>query len=86
MPWIEFKKLAADEHPRVRLEAVRAASFFREPDAVEVVAISAERPSDQYLDFVSMETMKTLQDLRHEGRLPPDTQFHSGILPSLAFS
>jgi putative heme-binding domain-containing protein len=55
-----FKKLAADEHPRVRLEAVRAASFYTAPDAVEVVMKSADRPSDPYLDFVRNETMKTL--------------------------
>ena len=28
-----LKKLAADPHPRVRLEAVRAASFFTVPEA-----------------------------------------------------
>jgi putative heme-binding domain-containing protein len=55
-----FKKLAADEHPRVRLEAVRAASFYTAPDAVEVVMKSGERTSDLYLDFVRNETMKTL--------------------------
>ena len=33
-----LQALAADEHPRVRLEAVRAASFFTVPEAVEVVA------------------------------------------------
>ena len=33
-----LKKLAADAHPRVRLEAVRAASFFTVPEAVEVAA------------------------------------------------
>src|SRR6185436_2525655 len=31
-----FKTLAADENPRVRLEAVRAASFFNAPEALEV--------------------------------------------------
>ena len=31
-----LKKQAADEHPRVRLEAVRAASFFTAPEAIEV--------------------------------------------------
>ena len=37
-----------------------AASFFTVPEAVEVPLIAAERPSDIYLDFVSSETMKTL--------------------------
>ena len=31
-----FQELADDEHPRVRLEAVRAASFFRDGDAADV--------------------------------------------------
>ncbi len=56
-----FKRLAADEHPRVRLEAVRAASFFTAPDAVEVPLIAAELPSDPYLDFVQGETMRVIE-------------------------
>ncbi|HZN34734.1 MAG TPA: HEAT repeat domain-containing protein, partial [Pirellulaceae bacterium] len=55
-----LKKAAADQHPRVRLEAVRAASFFTAPEAVEVPIIAAEYPVDTYIDFVSRETMKTL--------------------------
>src|SRR5438046_2363685 len=53
-----LNKLAADPHPRVRLEAVRAASFLTEPEAIEVPLIAAEQPSDQYIDFVRGETMK----------------------------
>ena len=53
-----MKKLAADEHPRVRLEAVRAASFFDEPEAIEVIPISqTKKPKDQYLEYVRGETM-----------------------------
>src|SRR5262249_52759997 len=52
-----MKKLAADAHPRVRLEAVRAASFFTVPEAVEVVLISQEKPTDKYLDYTRSETM-----------------------------
>ena len=55
-----FRKLAADEHPRVRLEAVRAASFFTVPEAVEIAVIAAEQPQDEYIKFVHGETMKTL--------------------------
>jgi len=39
-----LKGLAADPYPRVRLEAVRAASFYSVAEAVEVPLISAERP------------------------------------------
>lgn len=58
-----LRKLAADEHPRVRLEAVRAASFFNVPEAVEVPEIAAEQPMDIYLEFLRGETMKTLDPI-----------------------
>ena len=35
-----LRKLAADAHPRVRLEAVRAASFFTVPEAIEIPVIA----------------------------------------------
>jgi putative heme-binding domain-containing protein len=56
-----LKRLAADPHPRVRLEAVRAASFLALPEAVEVPVIAAEQPTDEYLDFVRGETLRTLE-------------------------
>lgn len=56
----QLKKLAADPHSRVRLEAVRAASFFKVPEAVEIPLIAMESPSDLYLDFTRGETMRTL--------------------------
>jgi putative heme-binding domain-containing protein len=56
-----LKKLAADPYPLVRLEAVRAASFFPVAEAVEVPLISAEHPTDEYLDYTRNETMKTLE-------------------------
>jgi putative heme-binding domain-containing protein len=57
------RKSAADEHPRVRLEAIRAASFFTVPEAAEVPIIAAEQPSDTYLDFLRGETMRTLDPI-----------------------
>ena len=55
-----LRTVAADEQPRVRLEAVRAASFFTVPEAAEVAFISAEKPSDPYLDYTRAETIKAL--------------------------
>jgi putative heme-binding domain-containing protein len=55
-----LRKLAADEQPRVRLEAVRAASFFTAPEAIEVALISEDRPTDKYLDYTRGETVKAL--------------------------
>jgi putative heme-binding domain-containing protein len=56
-----LRHLAADPHPRVRLEAVRAASFLTEPEAVEVALVSADQPTDAYLDFCRSETMRALE-------------------------
>lgn len=56
-----LRKLAADEHPRVRMEAVRAASFLTDPLAIEVVVIAKNRPTDRFLDYVIRETERVLQ-------------------------
>ncbi|MCS6850959.1 MAG: GDSL-type esterase/lipase family protein [Gemmataceae bacterium] len=56
-----FRKLATDPHPRVRLEAIRAASFFRQPEALEVALLAAEMPRDPYLDYTLGETLKVLE-------------------------
>jgi putative heme-binding domain-containing protein len=58
-----LKKLAADPHPRVRLEAVRAASFFPTVEALEVMLIGSQQPTDIYLTFVQRETIKALDPL-----------------------
>jgi putative heme-binding domain-containing protein len=55
-----LKRLAADEHPRVRLEAVRAASFFTVPEAIEVPLIASDKPGDIYIEFLKGETIKAL--------------------------
>ena len=56
-----LKGLADDKHPRVRLEAIRAASFFNNPDAIEVALIAAEHPTDYYIDYCMKETKRTLE-------------------------
>lgn len=58
-----LRTAAADESPRVRLEAVRAASFFDDPAAVEVVAISDAYPLDRFSNYLRGETLKTLDPL-----------------------
>ncbi|QEH35261.1 Auracyanin-A precursor [Aquisphaera giovannonii] len=56
-------KLAADPAPRVRLEAVRAASFFDDPEALEVALITAEHPSDYYIEYTRGETLRALMPI-----------------------
>ena len=56
-----LKGLADDKHPRVRLEAVRAASFFTNPDAVEIALIAEQHPTDYYLDYCLKETKRQIE-------------------------
>ncbi|HAV65326.1 MAG TPA: dehydrogenase, partial [Verrucomicrobiales bacterium] len=56
-----FGELANHPHPRVRLEAVRAASFFDSPKAAEVALAILRHPTDYYLDYTLRETMRQLE-------------------------
>lgn len=70
-----LKKLAADEDPRVRLHAVRAASFFDGKDAPEAMHVAFEslkKPDDYYLDYVFTETLRQLRTQVKEMILPHD--------------
>jgi glucose/arabinose dehydrogenase len=55
-----LKAQANDDHPRVRLEAVRASSFFTTPQAAEVALEALNHPMDPYLQYTLDETMNTL--------------------------
>jgi glucose/arabinose dehydrogenase/azurin/type 1 glutamine amidotransferase/lysophospholipase L1-like esterase len=58
-----LKTQAEDQNPRVRLEAVRAASFFSTPAAVDVALTIVKHPTDYYLDYVLNETMRQLHPI-----------------------
>ncbi len=56
---------AGDDSPRVRLEAVRACSFFTTPQAAEVALLALEKEAnpdkpDYYIKYCLDETMKAL--------------------------
>jgi putative heme-binding domain-containing protein len=51
----------ADDHPRVRLEAIRAVSFFRGDEALAVASELLAHPTDEYLNFTFNETLNTLE-------------------------
>jgi len=64
-----LKVLANDEHPRVRLEAVRTASFFRGndiPAAFDIAYNILKHPMDYYLDYCYRETTKQLKTIGKE--------------------
>jgi putative heme-binding domain-containing protein len=64
---------ANDEHPRVRLEAVIACSYFEDPKAAMVALECLKRPHDESIDFGLKETMTQLDSYWkaavREGRL-----------------
>jgi putative heme-binding domain-containing protein len=51
----------ADDHPRVRLEAVRALAQIPEAHAVEVAMQALDRPVDQYVDYALWLTARELE-------------------------
>jgi glucose/arabinose dehydrogenase/lysophospholipase L1-like esterase len=59
-PLALLRAQAVDESPRVRLEAVRACSFFTTPQAAEVALEALNKPMDEYLKYTLDETMNTL--------------------------
>jgi putative heme-binding domain-containing protein len=54
---------AADEHPRVRLEAVVAASSVADPKAVEVAAMAVDRQMDRFLVHALTQAVHALKPL-----------------------
>jgi azurin/glucose/arabinose dehydrogenase len=70
-----LKTAAEDESPRVRLEAVRAASFFSGKDvpaAFDVAYTSLKHDGDYYLDYCYGETLKQLRSIGGDAILPTD--------------
>ena len=55
-------KLVADDHPRVRLEAIRALGRIPTPRAAEVALTSIARPMDRFLDYALWLTINELAE------------------------
>jgi glucose/arabinose dehydrogenase/azurin len=60
-PLALLKVQANDDHPAVRLEAVRAASFFKTSEAADVVRASVAKPQDRFVAYTFDRTMDTLK-------------------------
>ncbi|VAX41083.1 Putative cytochrome c [hydrothermal vent metagenome] len=59
-----LRKQINDKHPRVRIEAIRALSFFKGDQAAEALEVSVDSlllPQDYYLKYTLQETMNTLE-------------------------
>jgi azurin/glucose/arabinose dehydrogenase len=55
------KAAAGDASPRVRLEAVRVASFFPQWEAADAALAALQHPRDYYLDYCLGETLRELE-------------------------
>jgi glucose/arabinose dehydrogenase len=60
-PLALLKVQANDPHPGVRLEAVRAASFFQTTEAASVALESLNHAQDRFLEYTLDQTMNTLK-------------------------
>ncbi len=55
-----FQRAVADEHPRVRLEALRGLSFVQTAEAAEVALRVTRMPMDYWLEYTLEHTLKAL--------------------------
>jgi glucose/arabinose dehydrogenase/azurin len=78
-----LQNLATDEHPRVRLEAVRAASFFRSADAANIAVAAKKYKTDYYLDYALKETLRQLEPY-WQSALASDRSGNSELIKSLS--
>ncbi|WP_375583253.1 PVC-type heme-binding CxxCH protein [Cyclobacterium xiamenense] len=82
-----LRKLVNDVHPRVRLEAVIAASYLRETPAIEVVTAALEHALDPFLQYAVRQSARSLQLLWEtpfqEGELHPASTVQESFLQEL---
>jgi azurin len=70
-----LKVQAGDENPRVRLEAIRACSFFNGNDVRPAFLAATEAlkyPLDYYLNYTFKETVKQLQSISKDAVMMPN--------------
>lgn len=80
-------ELVNDVHPRVRLEAVIAASYLREIPAIEVVTAALKHELDPFLRYALRQSARSLQILWEtpfqEGELNPASKVQENFLREL---
>jgi putative heme-binding domain-containing protein len=60
-----LRTLARDEHPRVRLQAIVACTYFTNAAAYEVVASAADFPADRFLQYAFRQATHSLKPYWH---------------------
>jgi len=57
------KNLVQDEHPRVRLEAIRLLSQLPSVESAQAACLALHKPMDRFLDFALWQTMRDLSSV-----------------------
>jgi len=81
-----LKVAVADAAPRVRLEAVRALSFFNGADVHQAISVAYDvlrKPTDYTIEYCFKETMKQLQSLQKEKTLPSDPELVATLISKM---
>jgi hypothetical protein len=72
-----YRQAVVDEHPRVRLEAIRGLGKLKTAEAASVALMSLNLPRDRFLDFALATTMDELADVfmvaLDQGQWKPDS-------------
>jgi putative heme-binding domain-containing protein len=59
-PLALVSRMIADPHPRVRLEAVVAASYIPQPQAIEIAVRALDQPRDRFIDYALRQCARAL--------------------------
>ncbi|MEP3478121.1 MAG: HEAT repeat domain-containing protein [Fuerstiella sp.] len=61
-----IRQAIKDEHPRVRLEAIRALSFVQTYEALEIVLLAVDQPLDYWWEYTMEHTLLALRKMGGE--------------------
>lgn len=61
-----FRQAITDQHPRVRLEAIRALSFVQSYEALEITLLAVDQPLDYWLEYTLEHTLQALRKFGDE--------------------
>jgi putative membrane-bound dehydrogenase-like protein len=82
-----LEQMVNDTHPRVRLEAVIAASYLREAPSIEVVTTALEYELDPFLRYALRQSARSLQVFWEtpfqEGGINPESEVQRNFLQEL---
>ncbi len=76
-PWIDdpnqfLRRGISDDHPRVRLETLRAVSFQQTIEAVSIALKIHDKPTDPWIDYVLEHTLQALQPVWSQAMNDPE--------------